>query len=60
MIPSVIFLFGCWFGCLIGLFLAGALSASREDHLETEVASFAARTQPSTLTLVDDQSLASR
>ena len=60
MIPSVTFLFGCWIGCLLGLFLAGALSASRQDHLGSEAASFPARTQTGTLALAKDQTLARR
>lgn len=53
MIPSVIFLFGCWFGCLVGLFLAGALSASREDSTESATSSFPARASAGTLAIME-------
>ncbi len=53
MIPSVTFLFGCWVGCMVGLFLAGALVASR-DPAEADNSSFPVRARQRKLTLVDD------
>lgn len=54
MLPSVTFLFGCWFGCLLGLFLAGALSASRDGVEEFEAAPFPARAAAGSLAIVKE------
>ena len=54
MIPSVTFLFGCWIGCMVGLFLAGALSAARESDAEVETSSFPVRSGQVTLTLAEE------
>ena len=53
MIPSVTFLLGCWVGCIIGLFLAGALSAARGDAAEVET-SFPVRAGQGNLTLIEE------
>jgi len=54
MIPSVTFLLGCWVGCVIGLFLAGALSAARGDAAEVEISSFPARANQVNLALIEE------
>lgn len=54
MIPSVTFLFGCWLGCMIGLFLAGALSAARAEDAEVETSSFPVRAGQVSLTLAEE------
>ena len=54
MIPSVTFLFGCWIGCMLGLFLAGALSTARADDAEVEPSSFPVRAGQVNLTLAED------
>ena len=55
MIPSVTFLLGCWVGCVIGLFLAGALSAARGEAAEVELSSFpATRANQVNLALIEE------
>ncbi len=54
MIPSITFLFGCWFGCLLGLFLAGALSASRDVSEEARTSPISSRAAAGALTILEN------